>query len=572
MAAEKGDYEVEGKVSEDGSSEIQKQSLFTEDGCEPTAEEVEQLRHIGDSIPLGAWLIAVVELAERFTYYGVSGPFQNYMQNKRDDPMRPGALGLGQQKATALSYFYNFWCYLTPLLGAAVADQWLGRYKTILIFSGIFICGLAVLFATSLPGPLENGAGFGGLIAAFIIMGVGTGGIKANVAPLIAEQYTETKRKVKTLKSGERVILDPAITIQSIYNIFYWCINIGSLSAIATVWLELKVDFWAAYLLPFLFFFVGVFVAIFGRKSYVIRPPSGSVLVDACKAFWTAIKNGWSLEAATPAACVERGEPTPNWGDQFIPELKRAAIACRVFCFFPIYWLVYGQMVNNFVSAAGTMETHGLPNDLLFNLNPIAIIIFIPIMEGYVYPFFRKMQMPLQPITRISIGFMFASLAMVYASVLQHFIYKAGPCFDHPLADYCSDDGRIPNKIHVALQTPAYVLIGLSEIFASITGMEYAFTKAPSTMKSFVMALFYIATACGNALGIALSPTAEHPKLVIMFASIAGATFVTGIIFWLCFNKYNATEAEMNALDGAEGALKVEPVVGPKPGDLEASV
>lgn len=95
------------------------------------------------------------------------------MQNARDNPLHPGALGLGQSKATALSYFYNFWCYLTPLLGAAVADQWLGRYKTIILFSVVFIIGLAILFITSLPFALDAGAGFGGLIAAFIIMGFG---------------------------------------------------------------------------------------------------------------------------------------------------------------------------------------------------------------------------------------------------------------------------------------------------------------------------------------------------------------------------------------------------------------
>lgn len=110
----------------------------------------------------------------------------------------------------------------------------------------IYICGLVILFTTSLPSSLENGAGLGGLVGAMLVLGLGTGGIKSNVSPLIAEQYTKTKPVLKTLKSGERVIVDPAVTIQSLYNIFYWCINVGSLSSIATVWLELKVDFWAS--------------------------------------------------------------------------------------------------------------------------------------------------------------------------------------------------------------------------------------------------------------------------------------------------------------------------------------
>lgn len=121
----------------------------------------------------------------------------------------------------------------------------MGRYNAIVLFSCIYICGLLVLFTTSLPSSLESGAGLGGLIGSMVILGLGTGGIKSNVSPLIAEQYTRAKPALKTLPSGEKVVIDPNVTIQSLYNIFYWCINIGSLSSIATVWMELKIDFWA---------------------------------------------------------------------------------------------------------------------------------------------------------------------------------------------------------------------------------------------------------------------------------------------------------------------------------------
>lgn len=38
------------------------------------------------------------------------------------------------------------------------------------------------------------------------------------------------------------------------------------------------------------------------------------------------------------------------WDDQFVDEVKRALVACRVFLLYPIYWVVYGQFSNNFVS------------------------------------------------------------------------------------------------------------------------------------------------------------------------------------------------------------------------------
>lgn len=94
------------------SLDIDEKGSFSSDGDEPTDQEFAELRHIGDKIPISAWLVAVVELAERFTYYGITGPFQNYMQNKRDDPLHPGALGLGQSSATALQYFFQFCKYI----------------------------------------------------------------------------------------------------------------------------------------------------------------------------------------------------------------------------------------------------------------------------------------------------------------------------------------------------------------------------------------------------------------------------------------------------------------------------
>ena len=51
------------------------------DGPEPTEEEWAQLPEVSDTIPKAAFLVILIEFCERFTYYGLSGPFQNYIQN-----------------------------------------------------------------------------------------------------------------------------------------------------------------------------------------------------------------------------------------------------------------------------------------------------------------------------------------------------------------------------------------------------------------------------------------------------------------------------------------------------------
>jgi POT family proton-dependent oligopeptide transporter len=51
------------------------------DLVEPTKEDWCNLREVSDDIPKAAYLVILVEFCERFTYYGLTGPFQNYIQN-----------------------------------------------------------------------------------------------------------------------------------------------------------------------------------------------------------------------------------------------------------------------------------------------------------------------------------------------------------------------------------------------------------------------------------------------------------------------------------------------------------
>lgn len=529
-------------VQEDSGTNDQLSSPAEDDeGREPTPEEMKTLRHVSESIPIRCWLVAIVELAERFAFYGLSAPFQNYMQYGPNDSPK-GMLSLNQQGATALSYFFQFWCYVTPIFGAWVADTYWGKLKTIIWFSVLYTIGIFILFITSLPSMSEN-TSLGGYVTAIIIIGIGTGGVKSNVSPLIADQVPKTLPVIKVLKSGERVIQDPNITIQNVFMFFYLMINIGSMSVIATTELESNVDFWAAYLLPFCFYFIAIFALVVGRKQYVQVPVSDKVIAKSFKIAWIGLKNKFNLDIAKPSVSPENNYP---WSDKFVEEVKRAFYACKVFVFYPVYWVVYGQMLNNFVSMAGEMETHKLPNDILQAIDSLTIIIFIPIFERLLYPFIRKFT-PFKAITKITMGFMFAAGSMVYASVLQHYIYKTGPCYDSPLS--CKGYENVPNHIHVAIQTPAYFLLAISEILASITGLEYAYTKAPVSMKSFIMSLFLVTNAFGSAIGIALSSTAVDPKLVWNYAGLAISTFIAGIIFWLCFRHYNYKEDELNKLD-----------------------
>ena len=235
VTAERDEKEpVKQEESTSGEISSDKDDIDTPVGGEPNAREQRTLKRVGERLPWAVFLVAIIELCERFTYYGCQGTFQNYIQKPYEGSLGTGGLGMKHMGATGLTTFYQFWCYVTPLAGGLIADQYLGKYKTILCSAGIYMAGLLILVCTAIPQSLSNGAGEGGFVASIILTGIGTGGIKANVAPLIAEQYTRRHMEIKLNKKGERVIIDPYITVQHIYMMFYWSINIGALSLLAT--------------------------------------------------------------------------------------------------------------------------------------------------------------------------------------------------------------------------------------------------------------------------------------------------------------------------------------------------
>ena len=219
----------------------------------------------------------------------------------------------------------------------------------------------------------------------------------------------------------------------------------------------------------------------------------------------------------------------------------------------------YVQFSNNFVSQAGQMNGHGVPNDLMQNFDPISILFFAPILDRIIYPLLQKYHIKFRPIARISFGFIAGSLSMGYAAIVQHIIYNAGPCYGRPRncpAAALPHETLQPNNVHIAIQTPAYVFVGISEIFASITGLEYAYLKAPPSMKSFVQAMYLLTNAFGYAIGESFTPLVSDPKILRLFVGLCGGSFGVGILFWIVFHKLDYKEDEMNELDAKDEELE----------------
>jgi POT family proton-dependent oligopeptide transporter len=372
------------------------------------------------------------------------------------------------------------------------------------------------------------------------------------------------------LKSGERVIVDPAATIARIYLYFYLMINIGSLTGqISMVYAERYIGFWLSYLLPTCMFCVCPLVLILCRKNYNLVQPTGSVYGKAFRLWRLAMKGRWSWnpinwfksnsggndrEFWDHVKPSRLGDNKPVWmtfDDAWVDEVRRGLKACQVFLWYPLYWLAYNQMLNNLTSQAATMRLGGVPNDIVNNLNPFALIIFIPIMDRFVYPGLRRMGFNFTPLKRITAGFFAAGLGMIVATVTQYYIYKVGPCGKE--ANYCLEVEGKYSDISVWVQALTYILGGLSEIFASVTSLEYAFTKAPKNMRSLVQAVALFMNAISAAIGQAMVGLSADPLLVWNYALTAILAFIGCAGFWLTNYKLDREEDELNMLPTGRG-------------------
>ncbi|KAK7007588.1 Peptide/h+ symporter protein [Favolaschia claudopus] len=547
-----------------------------------TEHELATLRHVRDKIPWASFSVAAVEFAERWTYYGTANLFANYIRA----PLPPGsttgavpranrangiagALGLGQQKSFAIRTFNSFFLYVTPFLGAIIADTKWGRYKTICVFTVVILLGHIILVASATPSVIATpNTSLGLLVFAILVMAIGAGSIKSNIAPLIAEQYQGKLRK-ETLKSGEEVIVSPSITIQSIYLYFYMAVNFGSAGAISAPFLARNHGFWAAFLVPTLIFATVPIILWWGRNHYIKTPPRGSIILETFRVIGVCMSAVWSYnpitmvrnmrsstfwDPAKPSFHAGREMPPKiTWDEQFVGEVQRTISACKVFLFFPVFWLCYSQIDGNLTTVAAGMKLNGTPNDLVLNLNPISIIIIVPIFERVLYPFLRRMGINFSPIKRISAGFFVAGLSMVYAAVLQHYIYITSPC-DNKRPSECQDANKNPNPSHISVWVVAgpYILVGISEIFANITAIEYAYTKAPKRMKSVVTAFSQLQTAIANALNFALVDVNVEEKFQWLFASFAITSCTVAVIFYFTFQELDRAEVQLNQIGTGE--------------------
>ncbi|EPS69660.1 hypothetical protein M569_05105, partial [Genlisea aurea] len=484
----------------------------------------------------GTWkacrFILVTECCERLAYYGMGTNLVNFLKTR---------LGMGNVAASNSVTNWSGTCYFTPLIGAFLADSYLGRYWTIFNFCIIYILGMTLLTLTASVHGLIPRCDSEGChptrfqtamcFVALYLIALGTGGIKPCVSSFGADQFDDNDEKEKPKKA-------------SFFNWFYLSINVGALIASSVlVWIQMNVGWSWGFGIPAAAMAVAVAFFLFGSRRYRFQKPGGSpltriaqVVVASFRKAGMDVPRDESLlygnsdkESDIPGsrklshtdkfrfldkAAVERDgdgafenggvNPWRLCSVTQVEEFKSIISILPIWASGILFSTVYSQMNTMFVLQGNTMDQHmgrsfEIPAASLSLFDTLSVIFWAPFYDRVIVPAARRFtghERGFTPLQRMGMGLVISVAAMVVAGVLEVFR------LDYVRRHGYYDRATIPMSIF--WQVPQYFLVGCAEVFTFIGQLEFFYDEAPDAMRSLCSAMSLTTTALGNYLSTVL--------------------------------------------------------------------
>ena len=204
------------------------------------------------------------------------------------------------------------------------------------------------------------------------------------------------------------------------------------------------------------------------------------------------------------------------------------ALLSSLSAFFPIifFYMLYDQGPTLLVIQAESMERnlfgYNLAPEAFLALNPLFLLILIPIYENFVLPFVHKHHIPFPPLWRIWLGFFLISLSFVIGGIVELQIRPGGP------------------PVSYAWQIPFWFLLAVSEVFVVITAFDLAYSQTPPRLKSVMTAAFWFTKSIGNMIISLILTTGllAEVSLAVNFFFSATIIFVVTVIHIPLMSRY----------------------------------
>ncbi len=425
-----------------------------------------------DKMPPGVPYIVANEAAERFSYYGMRSILVIFMTQFLLN--RDGAKAvMSEAEARGYYHLFIFAVYFFPFLGAILADAFLGKFLTVMSLSLVYCVGN---FALALDSTRL------GLFVGLTLVAIGSGGIKPCVSANVGDQFGPSNQHL----------------LPKVFGWFYFSINVGSTFSMFLIPQFMR-DYGpkVAFAVPGVLMVVATMAFFSGRRKFVHIPPGGMAFVR---------------ETFSVAGLAAMGK------------------LVVVFAFVAVFFSLYDQSGSAWVLQAERMDRHWMGKEWLSSqiqtVNPILILIYIPLFTYVVYPTLDKV-FTMTPLRRISMG-LFLTVPSFLVTAWIETQLNAG------------------HTVNMVWQVVAYVILSAGEVMVSITSLEFAYTQAPKKMKSLIMAVFLLSIASGNAFTSAVNffiinpdktSKLTGPQYYLFFAGLMLATAVVFIFVAMAYKE-----------------------------------
>jgi POT family proton-dependent oligopeptide transporter len=298
------------------------------------------------------------------------------------------------------------------------------------------------------------------------LIAIGAGGIKPCVSSHVGDQFGMSNKHL----------------ISRVFGWFYFSINLGAFAAMLIIpWLLDYYGSSVAFAVPGLLMLLATIAFWTGRYRFVHIPPSG---VDFVKETFSKV------------------------GFKILAKLS------SIYIFIAMFWALFEQIGSSWVLQAQKMDRNLFGYELLPSqiqaANPLLIMLLVPLFSYVIYPFLSNF-IRLTALKKMAIGLFLTVVAFAIPSWIQMQL----------------DEGLIP---HISWQLLAYVLLTAAEVMVSITCLEFSYTQAPKTMKSFIMAFYFMSVAIGNLFTSAVNFFIENADGSSKLAGASYFWFFTGLM------------------------------------------
>ncbi|MBQ2380118.1 MAG: MFS transporter [Akkermansia sp.] len=518
------------------------------------------------------------EACERFSFYGMKSILVLYMVN---------ALAMSESEAMEVAHLFTALIYVLPLLGAWIADRFLGRYRTILYVSLFYCLGHGVLATADLTSSLEIKRMI--LMTGLFIIALGAGGIKPCVSAFVGDQVGGFDSK----------------TMTRVYAAFYWAINFGSFFSFLVIpWIHKNWGYSWAFAIPGIFMALATFVFWCGRKQYLHKAPAQPEFLPALfcrifrgakvacdrfggeavsKATTTALQVGvfivvapiviglavWAQDGATQLATLSGLSATAAdfcglialllYVAALVLAAMKAAATFRMQNFFG----TTGSMVFNKRHVTEQLYTEEQRKEARNMLRVLTVfLLIIPFWSLFDQTstswILQGRDMKELHFTLFGVSFFFGAeemqsinpaFVMTLVPLVTLFVYPYIGKWSHPLkrmgigiilaggaygiVAWLQSRIVAGEQLSILWQIIPYFVITVAEILVSTTGIEYAYTAAGDKLKSTVSSFWFLTSTLGNFLVIYLTGIVDDPASTSTFLLYGALSVVIGLIFIL---------------------------------------